>query len=199
MVQRTQVRSVRDSCARHFIYGGRRNIVSQAVTSSYTHAPVSSHPFIFPLYHPSAVDIVVFWEIPSQQRSGHLLVSNITLGAGHAALRDVIKEVEGGKLKRSIYAETQREKLKLFDTIRNSEWNSEMNPVFVTVQDGVTVLHDFSKGCVQIHSGCAIDRPIAFFRSCHASIPFTLRNCSLTHTSRYVLRFASDPDTRPSP
>jgi hypothetical protein len=88
--------------------------------------------------------------MPSQLRSGHLLVSNLILGAGHGALRDIIKEAEGLKVNRSIYAETRREKIKLFDGIRSSEWNVDINPIVVTVQD-VTLKHDFSGGCVSEH------------------------------------------------
>jgi hypothetical protein len=144
------VHSVQDSITRHFIHGGRRNITTHAIANSHPHIPAVSHPFIFPLYHPSAVDVLVFWEIPSQHRLGHLLVSNITIGAGHAALQNIIEEAENRKVKRSIYAETQREKSKIIDAIRNSEWNVETNPIVVTVQDGVTLEHDFSKGCVHM-------------------------------------------------
>ena len=59
----------------------------------------------------------------------------------------MIEEVERTKLKRSIYAETQRERLEILEAVRTSEWNAEMNPVVVSLQDG-QVAHDFSKGWV---------------------------------------------------
>jgi trafficking protein particle complex subunit 8 len=116
---------------------------------SHPHIPVHSHPFIFPLYNPFSVDIVIFWDIPSQQRSGHLLVPGITFGAGHAALKEIIEDAEGIKVKRNMYAETQREKDEILDAIRASEWNAEMNPIVVTLQHGHKLEHDFTEGCVK--------------------------------------------------
>lgn len=56
--------------------------------------------------------------------------------------------VENAKVKRSMYAETQREKIEISQSIRESEWNAEMNPLVVTVHEGV-VEHDFSLGYVE--------------------------------------------------
>jgi hypothetical protein len=78
--------------------------------------------------------------------------SGITLEAGHASLKDIIDEAENAKVKRSMYAETQRQKMEVLDAIRNSEWNTEMNPTVVTQQE-VPVFHDFSKGFVLAHGG----------------------------------------------
>jgi hypothetical protein len=113
--------------------------------------PVAARHSIFPLYKPSAVDIVVFWEMPSQERSGHVLITDITLGAGHAALRGIVREAESLQ-GRSMYVETRREKLKLLEAIRTSEWNVEMDPMVVSLQDGFTVRHDFSRGSVLYRS-----------------------------------------------
>jgi hypothetical protein len=104
------------------------------------------------LYNPSSIDVVVFWEIPSCRRSGHLLVSGVTLGGRHAALKEKIEEAEGAKVKRSIYAETRREKMEILDAIQSSEWNAEMNPVVVSLQDGGRLMHNFSKGRVFLSS-----------------------------------------------
>jgi trafficking protein particle complex subunit 8 len=68
----------------------------------------------------------------------------------------VIDEAEGSKVKRMMYAETQREKMEILEAIRASEWNVEMNPLVVAVQDGVRVEHDLSKGCVRC-CRCACD------------------------------------------
>lgn len=139
---------MQDSATRHFIHSGRRNSVSRSVSSSHPYIPSHSYPSIFPLYNPTSVDIVVFWEIPSQERSGHILVSGVTLGAGHAALQDIIAEAEEAKVKRSMYAETQREKMDILQAIKDSEWNSEMNPIVLALQEPDTLEHDFSKGYV---------------------------------------------------
>ena len=94
------------------------------------------------------MDFLVFWEIPSEQRTGFILLSGLNLGAGHAALREAIEKVENAKVKRSMYAETQREKTEILQSIRDSEWNAEMNPLVVTIQQDI-VEHDFSLGCVR--------------------------------------------------
>lgn len=88
----------------------------------------------------------MFWEIPSQQRSGFFLVPGITFATGHAALKEIIEEAEGAKVKRSMYAETQREKQEILDAVRASEWNAEMNPVVVTLQHDDRLEHDFATG-----------------------------------------------------
>lgn len=154
----------------HFIMNARRIAVSRSLAQSHPRIPTSSHPSIFPLYNPLSVDFVVFWKIPSEQRSGHMFVSEITLGASHAALREVLEGVESAKVKRSMYAETQREKVEMLQAIRDSEWNAEMNPVVVIVKDGLVIEHDFSQGV------------------CMAPVEFTIRNHSLSHPSRFVLR-----------
>ncbi|KAG2075048.1 hypothetical protein BDR04DRAFT_1006461 [Suillus decipiens] len=154
----------------HFIMNARRIAVSRSLAQSHPRIPTSSHPSIFPLYNPLSVDFVVFWKIPSEQRSGHIFVSEITLGASHAALREVLEGVESAKVKRSMYAETQREKVEMLQAIRDSEWNAEMNPIVVTVKDGLVIEHDFSQGV------------------CMAPMEFTIRNHSLSHPSRFVLR-----------
>jgi len=81
-----------------------------------------------------------------QNISGHINVHGVTLGAGHAALDGIIEEAESAKVKRSMYAETQREKMEVLDAIRESEWNVEMKPIVLSLQDVGTKVHDFLKG-----------------------------------------------------
>lgn len=130
----------------HFVTNARRITVSRMLAQSHSRIPASSYSSIFPLYNPLSVDFVIFWEIPSEQRSGHILVSDIALGARHAALREAIEEVESAGVKRIMYAETQREKTETLQAIRDSEWNMEMNPIVVNVKDGLVIEHDFSQG-----------------------------------------------------
>ncbi|KAJ7125714.1 ER-golgi trafficking TRAPP I complex 85 kDa subunit-domain-containing protein [Mycena crocata] len=129
----------------HFIHSGRRNLVIRHLAHTHPHIPAQSYPSIFPLHNPKSVDVVIFWQITAQRRHGHILISGITLGAGHAALKDIIDEAEGAKVKRSMYAETQREKIEVLDAIRHSEWNSEMNPVVVTNEDAPVVARFFDR------------------------------------------------------
>jgi hypothetical protein len=131
---------------------GKRKIVTRAVTQAHPYIPSESYPSIFPLYNPSSVDFVIFWEIPTQQRFGHIIASGITLGATHAPLKDIIAEAESAKVKRSMYAETQREKMEVLDAVRGSEWNAEMNPVVLSLQETSALIHDFRQGCVSILS-----------------------------------------------
>lgn len=166
--------SVEDTPTRHFVHTSRRKFISRAVATEHPYIPPASHPYVFPLYNPAALDVVIFWEIPSQERSGYISVSGLLLGAGHAALRELIEEAQNAKVKRSMYAETQREREGILEAIRTSEWNAEMNPIVVRVQDGLRVEHDFAKG------------------GRLAPITFVLRNYSLTHPARFTLRLGHE-------
>jgi trafficking protein particle complex subunit 8 len=137
------------------------------MTALHPHIPVVSHPSIFPLYNPTTLDVAVFWEIPSQQCSGHLLISGVTLGAGHAALKGIIEDAEGLKVKRSIYAETRKEKEEILYAIRASEWNAEMDPIVVSVPSGVRIGHEFSRGYVMFFNcGSSLMLRISASASC---------------------------------
>ena len=92
--------------------------------------------------------MLVFWEIPAQGRSGHVLLSGCTLGASHAPLREIVAEAEGASTKRSMYAETQREREEVLAAVKSSEWNAETVPIAVAVRDGEVVRHDFANGYV---------------------------------------------------
>lgn len=89
--------------------------------------------------------MLVFWEIPAENRSGNILISGLILGATHSPLRDIIRSAENSKITRSMYAETQRKKEEILEDIRNSEWNMEMNPLHVIIHTN-DVSHDFATG-----------------------------------------------------
>lgn len=110
------------------------------------------HPHIFPLYHPHSLDVLIFWDIPSSERSGHLLISGVNVGAEHGALNAIIQETQELKVKRSMYAETDIERLSILESIRASEWNAEMNPVLLTTIEPDVISHDFSERSVSINT-----------------------------------------------
>lgn len=91
------------------------------------------------------MDIVVFWEVPAQKRRGHVTVYGVKLGATHGALEEIISNSENSKVKRSMYAETVREKAELVEGIRTSEWNADMDPT-VAIVESKEVAHDFAEG-----------------------------------------------------
>lgn len=144
--QARPIRSLNDTATRHFIHCGRRTDTCRTIAISHPHLPHRLRHHTFPLYHPYSVDAVIFWQIPSQKRAGHVLVTGLNVGAGHAALKEVLEDAEGAKVKRDMYAETQREKADIIESIRVSEWNTEMNPIVVSSQDNVSTSHDFSRG-----------------------------------------------------
>ncbi|KAF9015517.1 ER-golgi trafficking TRAPP I complex 85 kDa subunit-domain-containing protein [Cyathus striatus] len=154
-----------------FIYTHRREFTTKAVEQAYPHIPVHSYPFVFPLYHPSAVDVLVFWEISTSKRSGYVSSLGLTLGAGDAALDDIIDEAENAKAKRSMYAETRRENKEALHDIRESEWNKEMNPISISTHEETISAHDFSAGPYQV------------------TATFTLRNYSQINAAQFVLKF----------
>ncbi|KAH9064332.1 ER-golgi trafficking TRAPP I complex 85 kDa subunit-domain-containing protein [Lactarius vividus] len=133
-----------------FLHQGRRNIIIRQLAAQHLFIASAIHPHIFPLYHPHSLDIILFWDVPSDGRSGHILVSGGILGAEHGALNAVIQEAEEMKVKRSMYAETQRERSSVLEAIRASEWNAEMNPVLLVIIEPDVVRHNFSELSVPI-------------------------------------------------
>ncbi|THH11203.1 hypothetical protein EW145_g824 [Phellinidium pouzarii] len=160
-------------CMEHLLHLGKRRIVAQSASTNHPYIPLSTHPHIFPLYNPLATDVLVFWQLPSLGRSGYLLITGLLLGVTHAALQDVIRVVEQSKAKRSMFAETQREREDILKAIRCSEWNMEMNPVTTSVHCEEFVNHDFSIG------------------PCSVPIIFDFRNHSLTHDICFLLKLSS--------
>jgi hypothetical protein len=67
--------------------------------------------------------------------------------------------------------------MEVLDAIRASEWNVEMNPVVLSLQDVGTQVHDFSRGPFSLR------------------LKFLLRNHSLTHEARYKLNLLPKPTT----
>lgn len=67
------------------------------------------------------------------------------LGTTHGGLREIMEEVEQVRVTRNMYAETQRERMEILHAIRDSEWNTEANPLSVTVENNPVVEHDFTK------------------------------------------------------
>lgn len=158
----------------HFIHSGRRNHCVHSAASSHPYIPADTHQHIFPLYHPYSVDVVLFWDIPMEGRSGHILIPGLTIGASHAPLNELIDAAESAKAKRSMYAETHHERQEILRAVRESEWNAEMDPVVVTLLAPGTVEHDFSEG------------------PCNVAVSFVLRNFSSTNPCRVVLKLSSD-------
>ncbi|EIW64369.1 uncharacterized protein TRAVEDRAFT_158546 [Trametes versicolor FP-101664 SS1] len=176
----TDIVSLHNPATQHFIHCGRRAMTAQATAASHPDIPARLHQAIFPLYNPSTVDIVLFWELPAQKRAGHILLQGPTLGAGHAALREIVQAAKVMKVKRSMYAETQRERAAILEAVQACEWNREDDPVAVFVQDGAVVEHDFRQG------------------PCHVPVAFTFRNLSRTHPARVTLKLAENPEGEPS-
>jgi len=155
------------------LHQGRRNLIARELVIRHPYISPALHPNIFPLYHPHSLDVLIFWDIPSSERSGHVLISGVNVGAEHGALNAIIQETQELKVKRSMYAETDRERSSILEAVRASEWNAEMNPVSLTAIEPGVINHDFSE------------------RSCQIPVTFMLRNFSMTHPSKYTLRLAS--------
>ncbi|CDO73209.1 hypothetical protein BN946_scf185007.g264 [Trametes cinnabarina] len=165
---------------RHFIHCGRRTMTTHSTAAAHPNIPARLHRSIFPLYNPCGVDIVLFWSLPAQKRAGHVLVQGPTLGAEHAPLRELVEIARSTKVKRSMYAETQRERAAIMAAVEACEWNREADPVALFVKDGEVVQHDFRQG------------------PCHVPLSFTVRNLSLTHPARATLRLAENPERDPA-
>ena len=126
----------------YLVRQNKRKLVRQSLSSTYSSISSTPHPTIFPLYGPASLDALVFWEIPPQKQSGDVLVSGLTLGAKHGGLGSIIEEAEGAKVKKSMYAETQKENMEN----EGGEWNVSSNPVVVSVKCELVVEHNFESG-----------------------------------------------------
>ena len=178
------------------LHQGRRNIIIQQLAAQHLYIATTIRPYIFPLYHPHSLDIILSWDVPSDGRSGHIIVSGTILGAEHGVLNAAIQEAEEMKVKRSMYAETQRERSNVLEAIRASEWNVEMNPVSLVTIEPDIVRHNFSELSVPtVHPFYDFSTFIYLTlinRSCHVPVTLVLRNFSMTHPSRYTLKMASE-------
>ncbi|RPD64974.1 hypothetical protein L227DRAFT_571426 [Lentinus tigrinus ALCF2SS1-6] len=172
LAQGANIVPLRTPATRHFLHCGRRTMTAHATANAHPDIPSRLHRSIFPLYNPSTVDVVIFWELSAQKRAGHILLQGPTLGAGHAALKEIIEAAETMKVKRSMYAETERERQAILEAVKKCEWNRETDPISVFVQDGSIVEHDFRQG------------------PCNVPVAITLRNLSLTHPCRVVLKLS---------
>lgn len=61
-------------------------------------------------------------------------------------MEDILEDADNAKTKRSMYAETRRENREILDSIRGSDWNTEMNPIAVSLKDLSAKVHDFDSG-----------------------------------------------------
>ena len=130
----------------YLVRQNKRRLVRRSLSRTYPTIPSASYHTVFPLYNPASLDVLVFWDMPSLGRCGHVLVSGLTLGAEHGDLGGIIDEAESAKVKRSMYAETQREKVEVMRAVRGGEWNVNSNPVVVSVKCELVVEHDFEAG-----------------------------------------------------
>ncbi|KAK7694801.1 hypothetical protein QCA50_001989 [Cerrena zonata] len=137
----THTRSLNEAATRHFIHSSCRSSSTHATRSQHPYIPLDTQEYVFPLHNPYSTNLVVFWEIPSQDRWGHVFVPGLTLGASHAPLREIVQTMESAKIKRSMMASQ--------------------------------VQHDFSQ------------------ERCNVNVPFTIRNYSLTHRIRYILKLSN--------
>jgi hypothetical protein len=126
------------------------------------------------------------------------------LGAEHGDLGGIIEEAESAKVKRSMYAETQMEKMEIMRTVRGGEWNVNSNPVVVSVKYELVVEHDFGSGWVFFFSFwrtfylLATNVYLPVSRSCSVPVTFVISNCSLTHPAKFVFRLPSSESKKGS-
>ncbi|KAH9486608.1 hypothetical protein JR316_0000673 [Psilocybe cubensis] len=172
--QSPKKKSIQSVATTNFIHTARRKYMSHNISKVHSYIAPASHPSIFPLYNPSAVDMIIFWEVSGGNIAGHINVHGITLGAGHARLDGIVEEAESAKVKRSMYAETRKENMEVLDAIRNSEWNAEMNPLVLSLKEIGTKLHDFTSG------------------PCHLPLEVCIRNHSTTQSAHYTFKLRTD-------
>ncbi|KAF8525181.1 ER-golgi trafficking TRAPP I complex 85 kDa subunit-domain-containing protein [Hysterangium stoloniferum] len=159
-----------DSCNQQLLESSKRIFIWNSLLDQFPQLPPSSLPHLFPLRNPQSMDIIVWWDLPSQRRCGYVTIPSLLLGANHGPLDELILQSETAKVKRTMYAETAKEKTQVQDALRVSDWNANMNPAVVRVTSSPRVEHDFLKGDLTV------------------PVTFTIRNFSLTNHIRFVLR-----------
>jgi trafficking protein particle complex subunit 8 len=137
-----------DNTAAYLLNAVRSNHTSRRISILHPHVPPASRHFIFPSHGLTSLDIVLFWEISCENRRGFITLFENSLGVQHAILKDIVEEAESSRVKRSMYAETQRERAEILDAIRASEWNVETNPLALILESERAVEHDFASGYV---------------------------------------------------
>jgi len=162
-----------DSCNQQLLESSKRMFTWNSLLNQFHQLPSSSLPHLFPLRNPQSIDIIVWWDVPSKRRRGYVIIPGLLLGASHGPLDELILKSETAKVKRTMYAETTREKTKFQDALRVSDWNANMDPAVVRVTSAPRVEHDFLKGDLTV------------------PVTFTIRNFSLTNHIRFVLRLQS--------
>ncbi|KAF9517934.1 hypothetical protein BS47DRAFT_419311 [Hydnum rufescens UP504] len=119
------------------------------------------------------VDLILLWEIPSEHRFGLCAITDLIVGPRHGALQNLLAEARHDGGGRTMYAETNRERGTLLESIRTCDWNVDDDPIAVHVEGPRRVTHDFGNG------PCAIP------------IEFLVHNYSLDLASRFTLRLQS--------
>jgi hypothetical protein len=177
--------------ARAFLHSAQRKVVRRTLAVAHPSIPATQHPVLFPLYHPAALDLVLAWEADGARRRGHVLVHAGELGARHGMLTQVLT----GTATRSMYAETQAERVEMLAALGASVWNMEMDPVVLSAPDA-HVAHDFAAdGCVDLAAGLRGAHGTCC-RACHASVTYVVRNYSRTHAAQFTLKLP-DASTHP--
>ncbi|CED84527.1 Protein with predicted involvement in meiosis (GSG1) [Phaffia rhodozyma] len=131
----------------------------QSLVSQYPLIPSTNLHAIFPLFGPSDVSMLVFWEISSQNRAGHVVVPISSVGPSESIfLRSEDKE-DGARVVRSMFEATDNAKRALMDCVLSGPLGIEDDPVVVAIEvDSEFARHPFSQGpCripvnIQIHN-----------------------------------------------
>lgn len=127
---------------------GRVRASALSLSSEHPHIPINTLQSIFPLFHPSSVDIYISFEIapsaPFDRRFGHLLITGLILNTGYKPLQALVDEARSAKAKRSMFAETVREREEVLESIRSCSWNTATNPITVKTSCQEVITHDFN-------------------------------------------------------
>lgn len=105
------------------------------------------HEHLFPLISTTELILVIFYSFLSPNSAlrsqGHLLLS-LPISARTNILKEVIEKAElkaGG-----IYAQSQRERITLLESLRRSEWGAEECPALIGVRVSEILEWNFEQG-----------------------------------------------------
>lgn len=119
---------------------------TRTLSSDFPTIPSHLLRSLFPLFSPSSSIVLIEFTSESLDLNGSHFLPLPSLGASRNYLREILTTAEtkaGG-----LYAESQKERTNLIESLRKSELGFEMDPseVFLQIEETVVREHEFSSG-----------------------------------------------------
>ncbi len=125
------------------LLASRQDLRYLSLKYQFPSIPRNQFPYIFTLYTPRSLDLIVFWTIPSQNRQGHHLLADLKFGPGENSVAAALKLAETRTS--GMYEETQKERAKLINNLSRSEYAADDSPIFISCESTTVVDLNFGQ------------------------------------------------------